>query len=65
MLEQSSSGPMGIMADADAPTVAPATDAEIVDSVFGGPDEEEESTDEQPREVQLRYRRRTASAFAA
>ncbi|KAH7969986.1 hypothetical protein HPB52_023618 [Rhipicephalus sanguineus] len=38
------------MADADVPVVAPATDAEIVD-LLGGPDEEEEPLDEQPREI--------------
>ncbi|KAH7972985.1 hypothetical protein HPB52_019963 [Rhipicephalus sanguineus] len=32
------------------PVVAPATDAEIVD-LLGGPDEEEEPLDEQPREI--------------
>ncbi|KAH6927620.1 hypothetical protein HPB50_006270 [Hyalomma asiaticum] len=38
------------MADADVPFVAPATDAEIVD-LLGGPDEEDEPLDEQPREI--------------
>ncbi|KAL1421802.1 hypothetical protein MTO96_022849 [Rhipicephalus appendiculatus] len=38
------------MADADLPLVAPATDAEIV-NLLGGPDEEDESLDEQPREI--------------
>ncbi|KAH7982127.1 hypothetical protein HPB52_003180 [Rhipicephalus sanguineus] len=38
------------MADADVPVVAPAMDAEIVD-LLGGPDEEEEPLDEQPREI--------------
>ena len=38
------------MADADVPVVAPATDAEIVD-LLGGPDEEDEPLDEQPREI--------------
>ncbi|KAH7976638.1 hypothetical protein HPB52_017085 [Rhipicephalus sanguineus] len=38
------------MADADVPVVAPATDAKIVD-LLGGPDEEEEPLDKQPREI--------------
>ncbi|KAH6927815.1 hypothetical protein HPB50_008951 [Hyalomma asiaticum] len=38
------------MGDADVPVVAPATDAEIVD-LLGGPDEEDEPLDEQPREI--------------
>ncbi|KAL1442533.1 hypothetical protein MTO96_030728 [Rhipicephalus appendiculatus] len=38
------------MADADVPVVAPANDAEIVD-LLGGPDEEDEPLDEQPREI--------------
>ncbi|KAH6920872.1 hypothetical protein HPB50_028141 [Hyalomma asiaticum] len=38
------------MADADVPVVASAVDAEIVD-LLGGPDEEDEPLDEQPREI--------------
>ncbi|KAH7978312.1 hypothetical protein HPB49_005182 [Dermacentor silvarum] len=38
------------LADAAAPVVAPATDAEIIDSV-GDPNEDEELVDEEPREV--------------
>lgn len=39
------------MADAATPVLAPATDAEITDTVVGGPDEDVEQADEKPREV--------------
>ncbi|KAH7982868.1 hypothetical protein HPB52_007847 [Rhipicephalus sanguineus] len=39
-----------VLSDAAAPVVAPATDAEIIDTV-GGPDEDEKPAEEEPREV--------------
>lgn len=39
------------MADAVTPVVAPAKNAEITDTVAGGPDEDEELVDEEPRAV--------------
>lgn len=41
-----------MLADAAAPVVAPVTDAEIIDTV-GGPNEDEEPADEEPREVPI------------
>lgn len=45
------------MADAGALVFAPATSAEIVDLVLGGPDEGEEPIEKQPREMSTRRRR--------